>query len=511
MTPKEALEELGLGSDATASDVHAAYYRRAKQTHPDSNPHDPEAAQKFQRVNEAHEFLKGLYERLARKRGQGAGRERDATDHAEAEGSSDRGPGQNRDGNHARADDQHPETTDPEELVRQRMQQKEIVVLADGFLEVRSHIKRPTTSAEFQQYLLQPDVTTDWLIDDIMLDVPLRERIGGRTLVTAAVRKVIAAAAKARSGEIFRPITRTLGPEGYRTMLEKLTELVALVFIGPSHLLALGLLQYIWQVHRRGFGYDVAHPIMPVIWSAEQGTGKTEFVRHFCAPLQELFSPPIAFGDFIDPRFSSALDYYSLFLDEIPQLTPLQVDLAKPILSGAELLRRQLGSPKRLRIRLRSSAIGTSNGPVERYFPDPSGHRRILSLEHRDGRTGPEIWDAVDAFDFERVWRMVNATGPAPILPVLGELRAYQVRHAPKSPLLIWLLGLDVNADEMKNMRMNDGFQSTKLRMLFNDTCGLDWSRARFKAEMQQFFDHPLTPFGGMRDVHGLTYYRLKS
>lgn len=51
MPPKlDPYEELGLPRDATEADVRAAYRRRAKETHPDTNPDDPDAPERFGRA-----------------------------------------------------------------------------------------------------------------------------------------------------------------------------------------------------------------------------------------------------------------------------------------------------------------------------------------------------------------------------------------------------------------------------------------------------------------------------
>ena len=48
---------LGLTKSATAADIKKAYRKLARKYHPDINPDDKEAQQKFQRINEAHAVL----------------------------------------------------------------------------------------------------------------------------------------------------------------------------------------------------------------------------------------------------------------------------------------------------------------------------------------------------------------------------------------------------------------------------------------------------------------------
>lgn len=48
---------LGVPRDATAKEIKAAYRKLARQLHPDVNPDDKGAAERFKRVNEAHDVL----------------------------------------------------------------------------------------------------------------------------------------------------------------------------------------------------------------------------------------------------------------------------------------------------------------------------------------------------------------------------------------------------------------------------------------------------------------------
>ena len=49
--------ELGIGRDADEKDVRSAFRRLARQYHPDLNPGDEKAEERFKRVNEAYEVL----------------------------------------------------------------------------------------------------------------------------------------------------------------------------------------------------------------------------------------------------------------------------------------------------------------------------------------------------------------------------------------------------------------------------------------------------------------------
>lgn len=50
-------DRLGVCPSASQTAIERAFRRRAKETHPDRNPDDPEAAARFRRIREAHEVL----------------------------------------------------------------------------------------------------------------------------------------------------------------------------------------------------------------------------------------------------------------------------------------------------------------------------------------------------------------------------------------------------------------------------------------------------------------------
>ena len=62
MTQREWLErdfyaDLGVPSNASVDQIKKAYHRLARTLHPDANPHDPRAEERFKTVSEAHAVL----------------------------------------------------------------------------------------------------------------------------------------------------------------------------------------------------------------------------------------------------------------------------------------------------------------------------------------------------------------------------------------------------------------------------------------------------------------------
>ena len=89
-----------------------------------------------------------------------------------------------------------------------------------------------------------------------------------------------------RRSILGRARIRRLDPSERARAEEEWHRLANSVFTTEAALAAAVLKHFIWQVKQKLLRRPVKHHLMPVVFSPEQGSGKTTFVQKFLGPLQ---------------------------------------------------------------------------------------------------------------------------------------------------------------------------------------------------------------------------------
>jgi DnaJ domain/Virulence-associated protein E len=484
MTAHEACDVLGVRIGASFEEIKAAYHERAKRYHPDLHGEGADNLERFKQVQAA-------YDTLCRR--SGAGRSEQSRGQAEATAAED--------------------LRDPVRIVRAFLKKHDIEILFDGSMRKRSTVSMAMTAADIEAALSSEYLDPVWLVDEILLNLLSQEIRIPKSDVDRALRRVMREDQRLRRNLIVRPLLAALSPTDRSRADEEWDRLARHLFTDDPGLAAAVLQHFIWQVKQKLLGRPVLYHLMPVVFSPEQGSGKTTFVQRFLAPLKELAIGPVLLSDVADKRSGDIYRFPALFIDDVEKIDPRLVPVLKSLLTSEGFRRRRLGTSMSTTIRQRTTLIGTANVEIDELVPDETGHRRFAMLTFRNGAvaTGgdPQVWKAVDEADYDLLWRSVDAFGPCPIKPYLGDLPRHQRGGRRLSDLRSWLVALDLGCDAIRRITTKDGVKAGALWELFREETGCTMSITLFGTEMARLAADPGVPFDRRVRTMSGTFYPL--
>jgi hypothetical protein len=288
---------------------------------------------------------------------------------------------------------------------------------------------------------------------------------------------------------------------------------VATLFDMPAELSIAILMQFMWLVQCRCRGLPVAHHLMPIIVSHEQGTGKTTFVNRLLRELEELVKV-MSILDVSDRRVGD-LDRFAVgFIDDMEKVPAKNIETLKGIITAEKLSRRKLQTSRMVTMEQRTTLIGTSNRDVQFLVNDPTGNRRFVQLPFRNGNVerggSADVWEIVDSIDFLLLWQSVDWKAPAPILTVLPALVAHQASYILKDDLAKWYDQVNANPELIKDIYEDDGVAARKLYERFRELTKSNWTEKRFGMEMTARTVRGDCPFLQKSRKKDAIYYPLK-
>ena len=391
--------------------------------------------------------------------------------------------------------------SDVEDFVEEYLGQHRIEIFFDDSVKYIGALEKAETPLDVKAYLLAEKLDLKILLDSMMLE----QRARKLKLAKADVQRALAHARdKRRQERVLRLFSSVGGRNPYFSEFKQSQvdadwlRLAQALFEPNAELVAACLKHFVWQVKRKILGRSVDRPLMPVIFSPEQGTGKTTFVRKFLSPLCELVALS-SFSQYADQRSLELYRFPVLFMDDADGGDKKQVPEVKSLMTADRVFRRVLGTSLTAATQQLSSLIGTTNYPIETVIADETGHRRFVSLRFRNGKVEAggtaEVWQAVRDMDPVALWRSVNEFEDSPLAERLSELYAHQKQFGTPDVVLEWLLHLDMDSDDIRFMHGKHGVPAEQLWKLFCQQTGESLSNTAFASRMKQHVSNPATPF----------------
>ncbi|MBR1240264.1 hypothetical protein JQ620_09020 [Bradyrhizobium sp. AUGA SZCCT0274] len=385
------------------------------------------------------------------------------------------------------------------EYVRGYLDGHGIEVAFDGTLSLAGAPLRSDTPETAGNYLDTEILVASDLVDDVVLE---RDREGLKPqagLVKAAVRKELSRRRKSRRKTVLLPLLTKIRDESIEQTADAEWNRMGQLFDMPTVLACDSIKHFIWQVKSKSLGRSVVHHLMPVIFSPEQGSGKTTFVRALLRPLRELASADALISDFADHRSGDIYGFPVVVVDDLEQLPKEGVPVLKSLITSERISRRRLHTSQSVSTRQRATLIGTANRPIHELVDDDTGHRRFVMMPFRNGNLakGGEqgIWEIASSLDYELLWQSVDAYAPTPIIRSLSDLHEYQNRDRPMPKLLEWLCALDPESEKVKRISVQGGARADKLRDLYVMETGDVLSKQKFSDAMLLHMRDIRTPF----------------
>lgn len=231
---------------------------------------------------------------------------------------------------------------------------------------------------------------------------------------------------------------------------------------------------FVWQVKRKMSGLKVDWHVMPILYGPT-GSGKTEAVKAFLKPVEELCVFPQDMAVLGDSREANIFGrFYVAFFDELARADKVDVSALKNKITCETITHRKLGTNTQITQPNVCTFIGASNNHVQAIIQDPTSARRFWQLETRERMD----WESINEIDYVDVWQSVSELEAAPILTVLGQVARVQDEELRAKSLVEQWLESTMEASP-------DGMQAKMAYESFMEWCG--WQQLRIITTFTNF------------------------
>jgi len=319
---------------------------------------------------------------------------------------------------------------------------------------------------------------------------------------------------KARKAELIQSITKKLSPAECEAARLSMLRLVSRVFDNDPETACRVMLHTIYQVKRKFARLRVKDPLMAILKSPRQGSGKSYTINRLLAPLAEM-AKSVRLADLADPRSIFVFRHAMLVVDDMDSIERKAVATLKNRMTDDNVRGRGMQSNHDLGTEQRATFIGTSNESVMDTVPDPTGHRRFYELSFRNGNPAdggdPEVWKAVNETDFLSIWQSVDPFADSPIEAVRDRVFGTTGPRPPKSKVHEWALALDVQSEAFRSVQQAPGVQAQLLFDLYAEQCQDAWmSVKQFGILMREATKDENVPLDWPKRRSNAMYFPLK-
>jgi len=394
------------------------------------------------------------------------------------------------------SDSEAPALPEPVVIVSNFLAGHNIQVKFDGSFVVGSGLQEARSQADVPEALRRSELTLPRIVDQLVLASKAAGYKAKKSDLTSALREIIHERQQERYAYVLADFIKGDDAADGAAAEPEWSRLALVFDIDPALATAI-LKHFVWQVKRKVLNKTVTHHLMPIIYSALQGTGKSTFAKRFLEPLQELASDPVTMSDFADPRSGDIFRYPVVLIDDIDTVTERQTAVLKSVMTSTKIRRRRLGTSMSVAYRQNSTLFGTANKDVSILVADDTGHRRFAMLPFRNGSVekggDAEIWRIINEIDYLSLWRSVDPFKDTPIKVVLEALAEHQ--GVAKDPLNQWFDGLDLNSEAVRRVLVQAGIQARDLYDLFCEQTDIEMSEVQFGKRMRRLIKTPNSPF----------------
>ena len=257
-------------------------------------------------------------------------------------------------------------------------------------------------------------------------------------------------------------------------------------------------LKGIWQVKRKMRGLPVSYPIMPIIFGAEEGTGKSHFIELLFSPISENVIPSVSYENLADKSNVTLWGSWVCIVEELAGFGKAEQEKLRDVITRKSHPVRILHHNYSINVPNASTCWGTSNANISAIIKSSGNMRRFFQFNWK-----PTLGDAnkdemieinrirnvLNEINWTELLQSIDESGDDPLVGYEEELRASQVLLRTKTVIEEWIDALVDNDDQLVWLAPKGGRELYKDFKIWAQEYGSTWARqyteTRFGTELK--------------------------